>query len=200
MIFPRTVLFLAVAAVVAALAAGPVFGQPGDAGPSPLGGPGSPEGQALASDPLLADGDERDARPRPVLDPSLLGEYRLEIFQNSGPGKDHLILREVRPGVVIGELGLDWSLGPEARAPQPHEVFHHVPFKADVEEEGRSIEFSVTVAERQEFDFELSLATWEGQPALAGTVEITQIYPPLPPGTPRSSKEFGVIAIKQGKP
>lgn len=97
-----------------------------------------------------------------------LGSYELVIGGTSAWQHHGLTLTRFGDPME-GEVSIDLGLGPQARAPQPHEKVHQKKFRAGYE--GEDISFEVKVADRS-YTFVLYPLEHKGEYCLVGTVTI----------------------------
>ncbi len=109
-----------------------------------------------------------------IADTAQKGSYVLRIEGLSRYGTDFIRILDAGEREVAGEVGIDWGIGPQARAPQEWEKLYREPFKAKIINEGRAFRFIVTIAGRRRYDFTLFPARDRRyRPVLVGTVTIT---------------------------
>jgi len=89
-----------------------------------------------------------------LADQPLKGAYVLQFGEDVGWHSNTLMISGTDNGVVRGTVGIDWNLGPEARAPKPDEKLHNLPFEGRWSKSG-AIHFTVTVGGQTSYAFEL---------------------------------------------
>lgn len=136
------------------------------------------------------------------MDQGFYGKYSLNVYQMSSYNTEYLQVTGSDETTVSGIIGIDWSIGPQARVPLPWEKFYEIPFVAKLTNDGSAFEFSVTIADRKEYRFHFFCAYNEFKPALSGYVEIRPFSKMKPVPDPNSEPTLvkGVLALKPEKP
>jgi len=124
----------------------------------------------------------------------LAGTYDLLLSDDPGWHGNLLTVTSSSDDVLKGTVSIDWGLGPQARAPQPDERVHVLPFTARRDKSG-AYRFTVEVGKQAptRYDFEIYVlrreATW-----LAGTVTLQRV---VEKGDPQVAGPFrqGVLAL-----
>lgn len=103
----------------------------------------------------------------------LAGDYTLVMTEDAAWHRHVLVLESVDDRGVKGTLKLDCGLGPEARAPLPHERVHTLPFEGRWSKSG-GLHFEVVVPGEQPLRYAFELyPVRRGTAALVGVVTVT---------------------------
>lgn len=123
---------------------------------------------------------------------SVTNIYRLEYGTHTRPWQESGIMITARnSNTVQGYVVLDFSIGPEGRAPMDFEKRHVLPFQARVSGLDGMLTFRVAIKGHIIMNFYLYESSWQGSPALSGyaTIENPRVKGSLP-------VTAGVIAIE----
>lgn len=124
---------------------------------------------------------------------SFLGNYYLNVQGLTRYGTDVLRIKFQNDRKIIGEVGIDWGIGPQARTPADHEKYYNLPFEAKVLYEGKAFHFTVTVAKRTVYDFTLFFVyDRDYRKKIVGSVQVS----PIRKGADGMKNTYGVIAEK----
>lgn len=128
-----------------------------------------------------------------LMESSYLGFYHLKMEGLSRFGSDSIELSKFGDQMVEGIVGIDWSIGPEARTPMEWEIFYKIPFQASLINDGNAFHFIITVARKSAYEFTLFPVQDEGdEELLVGFVKVTGSQAK---GS-KNGRVFGVIAEK----
>ncbi|OHD56254.1 MAG: hypothetical protein A2Y33_00350 [Spirochaetes bacterium GWF1_51_8] len=100
-----------------------------------------------------------------------IGKYKLKCGYLTRWGTDYISIDKADGKIVAGKIGIDWSIGPEARLPLDWEKFYEMKFAGKLSKDGNSFAFDVTVGGRIVYQFTLFFL-WVDRPVLTGFVKI----------------------------
>ncbi|MBP7653666.1 hypothetical protein KA977_09605 [Candidatus Dependentiae bacterium] len=110
-------------------------------------------------------------------------KFSLIIHNTTHMGTDYIEIQNIDDTAVYGKVGIDWSIGPQAREQLEHEKFYILPFSAKLIDKDKGFNFEVNIANRKIYDFNLFfIFDKELNPRLVGFVKIKNskknLFPP----------------------
>jgi hypothetical protein len=103
-----------------------------------------------------------------------IGKYKLKCGYLTRWGTDYITIDKIDGKTVSGKIGIDWSIGPEARMPMDWEIFYELNYSGKTIDNGNGFQFDVTVAQRLTYRFTFYFL-WLDKPVLTGFLKLKPV-------------------------
>jgi hypothetical protein len=110
----------------------------------------------------------------PQMDNQNIGKYKLKCGYLTRWGTDYITIDTMDGKTVTGKIGIDWSIGPEARLPLEWEIFYTLKYSGKIIQNGNAFQFEVTIAKRMKYQLTFYFL-WVDKPVLTGFLKLTPI-------------------------
>ncbi|NPV01600.1 MAG: hypothetical protein HPY53_09495 [Brevinematales bacterium] len=103
-----------------------------------------------------------------------IGKYKLKCGYLTRWGMDYITIDAMDEKTVTGKIGIDWSIGPEARLPLEWEIFYSLKYTGKIIQNGNAFQFEVNIANRMKYQFTFYFL-WVDRPVLTGFLKLKPV-------------------------